>query len=494
MKVLFGSIAAVASLGLALPTVSAQVNGNPPSISIIRWEVAHAENIGGVPFYGDSIIVYDRDGSVGTPASIANFIHFELDIIAVTVDVVDPDWIEPITTDPMTGELQNNNEPAFLRFRAFSDEFWAPPNPTPIAVFPEGFFPEEEGFRPIPGPTTPYHFFYTFFFRVPTFVGQNQLKLSGLIDFDVAYVLEFCATNEKDDETVYGCRLQDLFVNENPAFRPPNPQAFADAGPDRTVATGTKVRLDASRTLDATNIGFNPNDPNIFEKDNITYTWEWLSGPVRVNPIQDVPSNPIAEVTLAALGTYEFRVSVDDGSSTSLPNFDTVKITVVESIPPNNSPTAVIVGPANAIQLGQIIQLDGRQSFDPDGDELTYRWRQINEVGEPLTGPDLLRAFQPLSGVDSSVSTWQAVNPGTFNFRLLVDDGEFLVNTTFTVRVIDTTVSGRTVVQSLDDSQAQETDTAQASDSISQLVPACGMGAGLVGFVPLGLLLMRRRA
>lgn len=482
-------------LGFAA-TGFAQVTGNPPSVEIIRWVVTHADNLAGDPVYGSPFVVYDRDANIGTRADIRDFRHLEKDIVQIRIDVSDPDWIEEITIDPQTGEEQNGNEPAFLRMRSFGLLAFSPPSPTPVPVVPDGWFPEEEGFRPIPGLTLPYHFFYTFNLRLPDFIGQNQRKLTGELDFDVAYDIEICASNEnnaEEDPTTIGCDIQEIHVSENSAFRPPNPQSFADAGPDRTVATGTKVRLDASRTFDATNIGFNPGAPSVIEKDNLVFAWEWNSGPVRVDPTQSDPSDAIAEAELTALGEYVFRVTVDDGSSTSLPSFDTVKIVVVESLPINNEPTAVIVGPANAVQIGQIIQLDGRDSSDPDGDELVYRWRQINEIGDSLTGSDLFKAFQPLSGVNGPVSTWQAINPGTYFFRLLVDDGEFLVNTTFTVRVIDSTVSGRTETSNQGSPNSEGVQTSETAGDIASGVGLCGAGAGFVGLAPLGILLMRRR-
>lgn len=495
MNRILSMMVGAAVIGLSAPAF-AQIEGNPPTVDVIRWEVRHAESADGNPVYGVPIVVYDRDAAIGSLAAIRDFRHLEKDLVEVEIDVSDPDWIEEITVDPATGQEQNGNEPVFLRMRAFGLLAFSPPSPTPIPVQPEGWFPREgEGFRPIPGPTRPYHFFYVFNFRLPDFIGQNQRKLTGELDFDVAYDIEFCATNENNadqDNTQIGCGFQEIHVSENSAFRPPNPQSFADAGPDRTVATGTTVRLDASRTFDATNIGFNPGAPSVIEKDNLVFAWEWNSGPVRVDPVQSDPSDAIAEVELTALGEYVFRVTVDDGSSTSLPSFDTVTITVLESLPVNNEPTAVIVGPANAVQVGQVIQLDGRDSFDPNGDELVYRWRQINEIGDPITGPDLLKAFQPLSGVNSSVSTWQAINPGTYYFRLLVDDGEFLVNTTFTVRVIDSTVSGRTATADQDSANTESTQSGSGVD-LTSTVGVCGAGAGLLGFAPLAMLLMRRR-
>lgn len=501
MKAKSSLLLAALAIGLTVSGATAQVTGNPPSITIIRWVVDQLvdELPGGLRLYS-RVVVYDRDLGIGTPASISNFDHHEGDFVTIRVDVTDPDWIQPITQDPMTGELQNGNEEVFLRIRAFGLAGFAPPSPPPIGVRPEGYFPEEEGFRPIPGPTIPYHYFHTFdSFEIPEFIGRNQRRLRGEIDFDVAYRIELCATNNKEELALQACTSQTVLVIENPILRPANPQAIADAGPDQTVVVNTLTVLDASRTFDAFNEGFNVHDPNVFEKDLITFAWEMISGPAPVTLAQDNQFDPTAEVTFAVPGVYVFRVIANDNVSPAGPTSDSVTITVVESLPDQTPPVALAAHPANAVQVGAIITLDASQSYDPDGAEqtaaLTYRWKQTTALGDPLPPADLLKAFQPLSGVDAKVSTWQAVTPGTFYFRLLVSDGIFTVATDlFSVTVATNVTNGlteTTVTGSPGATASTQSDNAAPAVGIPGL---CGAGLAPLAFAPLALALMRRRS
>jgi hypothetical protein len=500
------SVLLSAGLFLTAPTVAQQLEGNPPSISIIRWEVTRFDEIG----FATQIVVFDREAGVGTPASIAAFDHLEADQVTVRADVTDPDWIAEITIDPMTGQVQNSNEDVFLRIRVCSNgpcPFNAdddaqqglppisPPSAPPVGVSPEGFFPEDEGFKPIPGPVTPYHYFHTFrTFELPEFIGVNQRRLRGEIDWDVVYVLELCAANDKEDRETWGCLQQPFFVLENPILRPANPQAIADAGADKTVVVNVPTVLDASRTFDAFNDGFNVNDPNVFEKDQIVFSWERLSGPAAVTITQSSPNDPIAEVTLTVPGEYVFRVIVDDNTSPALPTSDTVVLTAVESLPDENPPVPLAAHPASAVSVGATITLDASQSYDPDGAEataaLTYRWKQTNALGDPLSVEDLLTAFQPLSGVDEKVSTWQALSSGTFYFQLLVSDGIFVVPTDlFSVQVVDQQTAGRT-----ETAVTGSSGSGSAQSDVSAGIPSlCGAGLTSLAAVPLALLLVRLR-
>ncbi|RMF76956.1 MAG: hypothetical protein D6744_11875, partial [Planctomycetota bacterium] len=169
----------------------------------------------------------------------------------------------------------------------------------------------------------------------------------------------------------------------------------------------------------------------------------------------------------------------------------TVSVEVRETIPINNPPTSIITGPAGPVTVGSIITLDGSQSSDVDGDPLTFRWRQISELGETLTVDELRDAFQPVSGLDTSISTWQAVEPGTFFFRLIVSDGQFLTSSTFEVEVVEAPTAG--VVDNNAAASATEDAGAPLINGLSPVIPACGAGLAPLAIVPLALAGWRRR-
>jgi len=476
-------LAAVGLLASAPPAAMAQADNAPPTVEIIKWEVFR-------PFTGEFFTVFDA----GTPGLdervlIDLFNHEELDQVTVTLDVVDPDW---------TTEEMGEQEEVFVRFRAFSLLFRDfPPEPPPIREADDDFFgvTEDMGFQPPEGETQ-LDPLLEIPFEIPEFEGKNQARLLGLIDWDVSYLIEICVSNEKDpEETDIGllvtCDLQLMFALESPFLVPPNPQPIADAGADQIVEAGSTVRLDASRTFDGFNVGFDAGDANVVEKDTLLFTWEWISGPVRVDPVQTRVTDPTATVTLTETGTYVYRVIVDDQFN-ALPASDSVSIEVVAELPDNLPPTALIVGPARPVLVGSIITLDGTRSSDPDGDTLRFRWRQTNELGGPVEPDQLQKVFQPLSGLDQAVSTWQALSPGTFYFRLLVDDGEFQSTTTFSVTVVASTAGAR--VNRERDNATGGSDSGAPPEAAPSATPSlCGAGLLPAGLATLAVGLTGRR-
>ncbi len=462
------------SVGFLAAAAQAQPdNEAPPQIADITWQR--------VPFDQVVAIAFDPATDVAE----------EGDTLIATLLITDPDW-GPLVEDPegilYRVEIGDAGSAAFP-----SPE--PPPFTGPNVTFP-GFVPEEA----IAPPANASDLMLGLAFTVPEFVGRNQGRLRGLLNFDVRYSFTFEVVNDEPDEgvPVFGTAIEFISVIENPAFRGPNPRAFADAGGDQVVVAGSIVTLDGSQTFDGFNIGFDPNDPNVFEKDDITFTWEWLSGPTRVDPsIPDPEDFPeIAQVTLTQVGTYVYRLLADDNANPE-PTSDTVLIEVVSSIPENDAPRAAITSPTTTIVVGDIIRLDGTGSTDPNGDPLSFRWIQTDEVGQ-LLAVDLAREiFQPLGGIESPVSQWQAVTAGEFFFRLLVDDGQLSDTATVVVQVVE--ASGSSIDAGGGNAQARDdgSDANAGNDETGADAPApavgCGAGLGPALLAPMGLWFMRRR-
>ena len=120
------------------------------------------------------------------------------------------------------------------------------------------------------------------------------------------------------------------------------------------MPAGFEIILDGSRTFDSFNQGFDVGSEDVFEKDDLSFTWEWISGPTRVNPVQTDEGDPTATVFLTVADPnepYVYRLTVDDNVN-ALPSTDSVAITVVEELEDKNPPVAVIEGPASARTLG----------------------------------------------------------------------------------------------------------------------------------------------
>ena len=101
--------------------------------------------------------------------------------------------------------------------------------------------------------------------------------------------------------------------------------------------------------------GKKSSDP---EKEKLTYEWTLPDG--------SVSTEPIITLSFEEFGEYEISLTVYDGELS-----DTAKkIILIENQPP--------VAKANEenidCEVGEVIFLTAEDSYDPDGDELTYTW------------------------------------------------------------------------------------------------------------------------
>lgn len=386
----------------------------------------------------------------------------ELDRVRVEMIVVDPDLAGTTSTIKF-----------YYRARAFGSV--GPPEAPPLVGTTEKY-EQSLSWQPVPPPPDN-AVFMDFWLRLPEISGPSQQRLRGLQDFDVFWLVEVRLSNEENPEEESGAWTGFsffLYGRTNPLLAPPNPPPFADAGPDQIVAAGRTVILDGSQSFDSSNIGFNPDFPAVFEKDILEYTWEWLSGPERVEPEPtDDGNDATAQVTLSLTGDYVYRLLVEDGVN-PLPSTDEVTISVVSSLPANRGPRAIILAPTTPVALGTTVRLSAERSSDPDGDKLTYRWRQTNAVGGALESDEVIDGFQPLVGVTEKIASWKPVKTGTYYFSLLVTDPGGLIDTAFTsVQVVQVASAGEILTRSGD-----ATKSGSDAPIVEQVAPgACGAGS-----------------
>ena len=168
----------------------------------------------------------------------------------------------------------------------------------------------------------------------------------------------------------------------------PNRAPIADAGPDQEVEVGALVQLDGSDS----------SDP---DGDELTYRW---IAPPKITLSSTTDMQP--EFTALAVGTYRITLVVSDGQVES--EADEVVVTVFQ---PNRAPVAD-AGPDQEVEVGAVVQLDGSDSSDPDGDNLKYTWTQAG--GGSLT----------LSNSDTATPIFTPVESGNYIFSLVVNDGQ----------------------------------------------------------------------
>jgi len=180
-------------------------------------------------------------------------------------------------------------------------------------------------------------------------------------------------------------------VNSTPKNNPP----IANAGDNQTSEVGQAFTLDGSGSYDP--------DPG----DQINYLWS--------APTDIVLSSSTTEAELTftipsqvKTGTeYRFSLVVNDGKG-GVSAVDEVVVTVSNSTPVANA------GPDQNGKVGDVINLDGGDSTDANGDELSYSWT--------LTDPD--GKTVDLTSATSATPSFTPTVAGSYQASLVVNDGQ----------------------------------------------------------------------
>jgi len=172
--------------------------------------------------------------------------------------------------------------------------------------------------------------------------------------------------------------------------RPP----VARVAPGVTVKTGQWVLMDGSASYD-------------LDGDAIVYFWYQESGP-RVRELHAVRGKSMVKFQPEEPGVYVFRLIVSDRQADSSP--ETVTINAYDE----NSPPEIRLPKEVQGVAGQKIVLDGSSARDPEGEEITGKWKQVS-------GPRVVDFF-----VDNAerglVTAFTPSEAGEYVFELAVTD------------------------------------------------------------------------
>ena len=188
------------------------------------------------------------------------------------------------------------------------------------------------------------------------------------------------------------CQDGECIPDEAP---PPDPRPpVAKAGSDIEVNEGDSVVLSGEQS----------SDP---DGDELAYSWAQTSGPeVQLrNANQDRCSFTAPDVQEAT--TLTFALTVSDGQRT-----DTDQITV--TVRDVNQPPTADAGNDQTVGEATSVFLDGSDSTDPDGDTLTFIWRQT--LGPSVTLDDE-------NGAETGFAAPEVDADVTCTFELTVSDG-----------------------------------------------------------------------
>src|SRR5579871_2598118 len=172
-----------------------------------------------------------------------------------------------------------------------------------------------------------------------------------------------------------------------------NSAPVAVAGPNQTVAVGSRVVLNGSGSSDV-------------DGDPLTFHWNIIQLPANSTATLTGANSVSPTFVVDLPGTYIVQLVVNDGIFNSNPS--TVNISTQNTAPVANA------GPNQAVVPGTLVHLNGSGSTDVDGDPLTYSWRLINLPTGSAATLNSLTAVNP---------TFTADVPGTYVAQLIVNDG-----------------------------------------------------------------------
>lgn len=177
----------------------------------------------------------------------------------------------------------------------------------------------------------------------------------------------------------------------------PGSPPIADAGGD------VETPLDLAGTI-ALN-GSGSSDP---DGDPLSYQWTLNAQPEGSSVTLNNDDEMNASMTPDLEGMYEISLTIDDGNHP--PVQDNVSINI---LPPIGSPPVADAGEDQTVQASTTVTLDGSNSSDPDGDELTYEWiSNTTPIGVQVS----------LNDADREKATFTPETTGLYSFRLKVTD------------------------------------------------------------------------
>jgi len=157
-----------------------------------------------------------------------------------------------------------------------------------------------------------------------------------------------------------------------PVVDPP----IADAGPDQTVRENTTVTLGGSNSFDT-------------EGEKLSYQWEQIAGPSVTLSYTKAADPTFTAPLVGGPGgeSLAFGLTVTDEEGSQA--VDTVIVNV--TLPLANKPPTADAGPDQEVDQETIVVLDGSNSFDPDGDNLSHHWKQLAGPSVTLSDPAVVK-------------------------------------------------------------------------------------------------------
>src|SRR5450432_41522 len=191
-------------------------------------------------------------------------------------------------------------------------------------------------------------------------------------------------------------------ITVKPAPTTPNQNPVSNAGNNLTItAPQSSISLNGTSSFDP--------DGTIQ-----SYLWSQASGP----NTSTITSNGDVSPAISGLvvGTYTFQLLVTDNNGAT--NTDQVTVTVQPAATEVNQTPVALAGSDTTIYLpSDVFQLNALKSYDPDGNIVSYQWKQIS-------GPNTASSAS-MNGDLVDVGNLEA---GVYQFQVTVTDNEGAVS------------------------------------------------------------------
>ena len=215
---------------------------------------------------------------------------------------------------------------------------------------------------------------------------------------DAEAVIQIVATDEHNLQSSLQVVVTISNVNSIPV---------AIAGNDEEVELETQVTLDGSGSYD--------EDGQI-----ITWLWQIIDPNGNAFELESTP-NALTDFTPQTVGEYQIILSVTDNDNAT--SSDEKTLTVFAH---NLAPVAE-AGDDQSVVLGNGVTVNGSESYDPEGEQLSYLWALASPVGsrvELVQSNDVFTTFTP----DIA---------GTYQLTLTVTDESGLTDTDSVIITVD---------------------------------------------------------
>ena len=175
----------------------------------------------------------------------------------------------------------------------------------------------------------------------------------------------------------------------------------ANSAPVAVVSANQNVLAGSLVTLDGTG----SSDAN---RDPLTYNWVLTAKPTGSAAVLSAANSPRPTFTADVAGIYVASLVVSDGSLSSAVVVSSVTATTINAAP------VAVVGPDQSVKLNTLVRLEGRFSYDPNRDQLSYKWLLLSKPANSAAALSSTTAATPTFTVDVA---------GTYVASLVVSDG-----------------------------------------------------------------------